>query len=156
MSLNSIYANSLWWVQFQLQGGWRRHLAIVVIYVSVVAGLTAAAYRLEPTLTAGQVSQVWMMILSILQGGILVLVGCSGIRRAVQRDYTTGMIESHRLTPMSGLTAAIGYLIGPNLQTLVLAGCGVVAGLIFSFVGGTGSADWLMTMGALLWIALVL
>ena len=50
----------------------------------------------------------------------------AAVRKAVLRDFQSGMIESHRLSPMSGPKIVIGYMTGAPVQS----GCLLLASLL--------------------------
>ena len=66
----------------------------------------------------------WTTGLLGLQGAILGLYGCSVVGNAVRRDISAGLLESHRLMPVSAGTAVLGYVTGPTLQAEELATLG--------------------------------
>ena len=156
MRIEDVYSNPLWWVQFHLQGGRRRQLGTIAIYMALALAGAVVTLRISPGFQPPRVAAGWLLVISMIQIGVLLMVGSGGVRRAIQRDFTTTMIESHRISPMSGLTAAIGYVIGPNLLTLVVFACGLVAGTGFCLLGGFPAPEWWRAMGALFCLAIML
>jgi hypothetical protein len=125
-------ANPLLWLHFRLTGAWRTNVVIVLVYAALVAVIATASYRMMLPEESGQVSSVWLGIISAAQGASVLLLGLGAIRRAVLRDFQTGMLESHRLTPMSSLRIVVGYLIGPPVQAAWLFLMGLVLGTYFA------------------------
>lgn len=62
--------------------------------------------------TPKQFGGIALLILLGIQSVLLLIAGAGWVRRAVQRDFSSNMIDSHRLTPMTGWTAVFGYIIG--------------------------------------------
>ena len=118
--MQTLTTNAIGWAAFQLQGGWRNIAATALGYgVIVVLGLTAAAQF--ATVPVGQMMYTLLMFMLAAQGLWLLLFAPSRIQTALRRDLTTGMIESHRLMPLSPTRAILGYLIGPSIQPISLA-----------------------------------
>ncbi len=140
--------NALAWSQFRLKGGWRNLLTVVGLYTLIAGGLILITARLDLAAST-QVFTTWTMILLGLQVGILLLLAPGGIRTAVTKDMESGMIESHRLTPLTGVGAVAGYLTGPT--THAIAGGLVTFALGFgtAVAAGLSTADWLAANGIL-------
>ncbi len=84
----------------------------------VISILFYRAVRSEITLTAFVTGCFTFTV--IVQAFLFYFFGTSAIKKAVQRDFTTDMISSHRMSAMSGYIAAIGYLTGPTAQVMAL------------------------------------
>ncbi len=117
---------------FQLSGGWRQNLVILGAYFILVAVIAAFLYRTSKPAEHAMISAACLSFLSVIQGLLVLFVAPAAIRKAVLRDYQTGMIESHRLTPLSGLDLVLGYLTGPAAQSVLLYGAGLLAGGYFA------------------------
>lgn len=126
----------MWRVQFQLLGGRRRLMAVLVITATVIVAGTFGLRRLFIRESLSDIAQWVINIIVALQVAILTLGGCNAIYRSMLRDYQTKMIESHRVTPMSNTGVVLGYLIGSTLQILALFGLFVAAGVVLCFLGG--------------------
>ncbi|RMF81862.1 MAG: hypothetical protein D6744_06710 [Planctomycetota bacterium] len=124
--------NPIVWVQTRLAGGPRTLAYLALGYVGVLIVFTSITYSLIDKSAVGRADTIWLMIVSGAQALFLLLLAPSSIHRAVQRDFQTGMIESHRITPMSSLRVMLGYLVGPAASPLVLFGVGLLAGGYFS------------------------
>src|SRR5206468_898587 len=141
--------NPLGWVQSRLLGGWRRAVTVGVLYLLVAFGAMLILFRAVPwsssaaaglsTFTRGV-----LVLLSVFQAILFVFVSTSTVSRAVQRDVTSGMIDSHRLTPMSGIAIILGYLTGPNLMLVPLTAANTLLALGLSLLGGHPPEVWLL------------
>ncbi len=153
--------NALAWSQFRLKGGPRNLLGVLAIYIAIIGGLILISTRVDPT-SAPQALATWTMILLGLQIGILLLLAPSVIRNAVRKDIDTGMIESHRLMPMTGVTAVVGYVTGPSAQAVSLFLATFCLGLGTAATGGYRVVDWvavnvvLALFAACVWVVFVL
>lgn len=58
----------------------------------------------------------------------LLLMVPLAVRKAVVTDYTSGMLESHRLTPLSGVRIAFGYLSSAPILAYCLYAAAVLLG----------------------------
>lgn len=117
---------------FQLAGGWRQNAVILIAYFGLVTGVSSLLYRAAEPSEYGMVSAVCLSILTVVQGVLMLLLAPSAVRKAVLRDFQTGMLESHRLTPLSGLDLVLGYLTGPAAQAFLLYVAGLVLGGYFA------------------------
>lgn len=151
----------MWRVQYQLLGGGRRMLAVVMVCTALLIFGTIAILRL---LSKDPFPTVVGWILNFIAGIqvlVVVLGGCNAVYRAMLRDYETKMIESHRLTPMSNIAVPLGYLFGSTLQVTTLFVLFTVFGAILSFLAGLPATDWvlgnlvLLIGGIALWAAVV-
>lgn len=138
--MDILFNNPLAWVQHQMLGGWRRSFVIGAIYLCLGLGILFFLARVLPPPPQGpsakQFTGAALLILLAIEGMMLIFAGSGWVRRSVLRDFTSGMIDSHRLTPMSGWTAVVGYLIGPNLTFLPLTLVNIFFALGMSVWGG--------------------
>lgn len=116
----------------QLGGGWRQLQVLVGLYLALVALVSYGAYRLAGTADAQQTTGVLLAIVSVLQGVFILTLAPGAVHKAVQRDHQTRMLESHRLSPMRGLTMALGYLLGPTAHASALFAAGLLVGTLFA------------------------
>jgi hypothetical protein len=155
--------NPLFWLHLRL-GSNRRNLVIVpAAFAVLVIGFASFSYYMVEPGDYGAVASVWLGILSAAQAAFLLVVGPSAIRRAVLTDFQTGMIESHRLSPMSSLKIIAGYLTGPPAQATILYATSLVFGTYFagqyarsfSMAGMLGAAvgGWYVLQVSLLFVA---
>jgi len=138
----SFATNPLLWVHFRLAGGLRNAITLGVGY-ALIAGVVAVFTFGGDLGVKPVIATAWLLVMSMLQSGILVLAGAGSIRRAIQQDFATGMMDSHRLTPISGPSAIFGYLIGPNIGPLLLLGMNTLFGLPLCAVSGYPVHEWL-------------
>ncbi len=150
-------------VNFALAGGWRQNALIAGAYVGAVAVLATMIFRAAAPDEHGAVASGFLGIIGFAQGLFALLIAPGAIRKAVLRDFQTGMIESHRLTPQGGLRLVVGYLTGPTAQALILFGVGGLMGSYFSaYVGGSFGymgvfvGGWFFTQLAVLALALLI
>lgn len=97
-----------------------------------VAVFGALSYSLVPRKDWPSLDQGWLLILSIAQGLFLITMAPGAIRKAILRDFQTGMMESHRLSPISSMGAVLGYLIGAALPAMILYATAVVLSGFFA------------------------
>ncbi|MEK6644121.1 MAG: hypothetical protein AABZ08_09445 [Planctomycetota bacterium] len=138
MAAEPIILNPIGWGQFRLLGGWRRTLGIAGAYAGgslLIMILLYRAMRAETTLANFARGSLTFFLL--IQSAILVFVGTNAVKRAILRDFTTDMISSHRLTAMSGYTAALGYLTGPTSQCIALTFVNWLICTILAGIAGT-------------------
>ncbi len=155
--------NPIAWVQFQLNGGMKRLLAVCGIYALAMVLLNVFIYR--ATTAPWQAAQSALGTFAgnslaftlFISAAMLVVGGAGIINKAVMRDYTSDMITSHRSTAMTGHVAVFGYLTGPPSRIICLTfinwiACTVLAGLagypivgpsfIFIIFGCMASVAW--------------
>ena len=124
--------NPITLVNFRLAGGWRQNAIIAGVYLGLVLLISLLIYRFSDAQDYSNIHAGFAAILGGLQGAFILMVAPSAVRQAVLRDAQTGMIESHRLSPMSNLSLVIGYLTGPTAQGFLLFLIGLVVGSFFA------------------------
>jgi hypothetical protein len=144
--------NALAWSQFRLRGGWRNTLVIIGAYTAIIGGLIFVSVRVDP-FNAKNILYGWTLGLMGLQIGALLLVACSSLRTGLRRDIESRMIESHRLMPVSDVSAMIGYLFGCTAQAVVGAAANLLIGTITAAGGGIRVADWFAANAILAYFA---
>jgi hypothetical protein len=132
---------------FQLAGGWRQNSYIVGGFLALVGVTLGSAYSRAGPNDRAEIAGLFLVLISIVQGVLLLMAAPEAIRKAVQRDFQTGMLESHRLTPLSGLTLASGYLFGATAQAALLYGGGLLAGGFIASLYGQALGIPLVTVG---------
>src|SRR4051794_31163739 len=129
--MDALFNNPIAWSHFQVRGGWKNHVWSTAGYAFLITAVIGVTHRLS--LGSG-VLMGWTTGLLGLQGAILGLYGCSVVGNAVRRDISSGLLESHRLMPVSAGTAVLGYITGPTLQAICLGianlGIGTITGSI--------------------------
>ncbi|MCH8807710.1 MAG: hypothetical protein IH986_16725 [Planctomycetes bacterium] len=159
---DAVLSNALWWGHFRLLGGPGKIAIRTGLYIGFViaAFLLFCRIRFGAPVAANAGSAVY--VLGLLQLA-MILIMCSGrLNKAVVEDVNSNMIESHRLSPMTGVSAVIGYMIGPNLQVLFLVAVNFVGGLILCSLAGEWQVSWIAAhfylafMATFIWSAAVL
>ncbi|MBI5866541.1 MAG: hypothetical protein HZB38_18905 [Planctomycetes bacterium] len=133
-----MFGNPLWWVHLQMAGRLRGLAILGGAFLAVIFLFHSLSYKLADARDAGKLSAVWLGIMTVAEGLFLLVLAPGAIRRAVQRDFQSGMIESHRLTPMSNWRIVLGYLIGPTAQAAVLFAAGLLVGTYFAAESAAG------------------
>lgn len=137
MAAEPIILNPIGWGQFRLLGGLKRTLGLAGAYAGAAFIILLLLYRamradvLLPRFASGA-----LFFFILIQTAILVFIGTNAIKRAIQRDFTTDMISSHRLSAMSGYTATLGYLTGPTCQCVALSFVNWIICTILSGIAG--------------------
>lgn len=116
----------------------------------MVGGFTAltivGTIVIQGSMSGSQAPPVSAVMLALMVGAqalFLLLLAPSAVLKAVQRDFQTGMDESLRLTPMSDLRIALGYLLGAPIRLYLLYGAATVFGLAFAAsYGAANGANW--------------
>jgi hypothetical protein len=139
--------NAIAFAQVRLRGGWR-NLAVTFVAYTVLLGATmiaTAAYSYRPTMAyAG-----WVTGLLWLQAGILLIFGATRVAGAIRADIAGGMIESHRLMPLSAGQAVVGYFFGSTCQAIALGVANLLIGAVAVRRAGLPMDRWL-TVNAVL------
>lgn len=134
---------AIWGAQFQLSGGARRLAWILAIYLVAFWGLVSGIFRFMPDEPTARKFSVVVGLITALQFFIAGLLGSAAIHRALLREADSRMLESHRLTPMGGMTVVFGYLFGPCVLALSLIGLNVVIGGICGVQARLSIREWL-------------
>lgn len=128
--------NPLLSVQARLTGGWRLHLILAGILVLVCVGGTQFSYYLSKDSSGNydksRIDSVWLAIIGGLQAMFALMLVPGAVRKAVLRDFESGMMESLRQTPMSSVRVMLGYLSGAPIQAYILFATGMLLGSYYS------------------------
>ncbi len=128
--MDAIFNNPIAWAHFRIRGGLKNHFWSTAGYMLLIVSVIGVTNRLA---VGGTLLSGWTMALLGLQLAILGLYGSSVVGNAIRRDITAGLLESHRLMPVSSASAILGYLTGPTFQAI----CLVVANLLIGTVTGS-------------------
>lgn len=142
--------NPIVWVQFRLLGGGRRLAWICAICVGGFAVAASALWRITGGTNFAAFCGNSLNVVGIMLAAMLVIGGANAVHRAVRKDQTTRMLESHRLSPLTGVQALIGYLIGPCIQILVLFAFGTFIGAYLAYVAKVPVGSWIVAAAYLL------
>lgn len=134
----------MWRVHYQLNGGHRRTLLVSLVVASVVAVGVLGYQRFNPREPIGDICAGALATLAVVQCFVLLAGGCNTVHRALQKDYESRMIESHRLTPMTNIGVVLGYMFGAPLQLLALAATILLCGLGLCLVGDIEPGPWVL------------
>ncbi len=152
--MQSITNNAITWAAFQLQGGWKNILLTASGYAIVVVGVVVTGAQFATVPIPSLMFNLLMALLAI-QAAMLLLFAPSRIQTAVRRDIANGMIESHRLMPLSPTRAVFGYLLGPTIQPAALALATFVAGAFVAHAASVELPRWIVANVLLLEMATV-
>lgn len=124
--------NPLFWLHLRIGGSTRTNVVIVVVFVALIITFASISFYVTDPQDHPQVNAIWLTIMTAAQAVFLLLIAPSAVRRAVQRDFDSGMIESHRLSPMSNLKVILGYLTGAPVQAALMYAVSLVFGSYFA------------------------
>lgn len=133
----------MWRVQYDLLGGHRRMVVVVCVAAAVLALGILGARRFLPTIPFSRLGPYVVNVLAFVLVLLVILGGCNAVHRAMLRDHDTKMIESHRLTPMSNVAVAVGYLFGSTLQVVALTIVLLVTGSVVSYLSSLPADLWI-------------
>ncbi len=137
--------NPLWSCQLHILGGPRRMAVVATVYASVLVGLLLLFRMPFKDVPITGFAHEALKYLAGWHCLLVTLGGCAAISKALHRDHQTRMIESHRTSPMSGVTVALGYIIGPNLQILGILLVGAVVGVALVWIARDDMQLWIMS-----------
>ncbi len=138
-----VISNPLGVAQARLLCTPKRHLQIAIGYPVGVAALALMVYRASQPMTVATLATGFVAIAAGIQFLLLAPVASGAIRRAIQRDYATGMVESHRLTAMGSSTVILGYVSGATSQAFTLAGANFAMGMVAAaFIPNRPFVEW--------------
>ena len=146
--------NPIAWAQIKARGSWSRYMSISAVYFAVIGGLIYYSYEKS---NANSTLTQWTNILLGIEMAIIYFFGCTMISTSVRKDITSGLIESHRLMPVSSLSALVGYIFGPGFTAICLFGATVLLGVATQGMSGNPIKDWLFpsaiagALGLFLW-----
>ncbi len=143
--------NPLAWAHFQLRGGIWRHAVLLLIEFAALGALLVLS--IASASSHGHPLKSWTTGLIYMQEAILFVYGPFAISGAIRGDRSSGMIESHRLMPLSPFRAIAGYFAGAGSQALMLAGGAALVGLFTAIGGGVPISQWIVAQAALLALA---
>lgn len=111
----------------------------------------------------GSICSVWLIVVTGVQALVLLLGAPGALRKSIERDFTTGMIDSHRILPRSNLALAFNYSVMTPVQMLTMYVALVPVGIAFSVaidriynLGGLALIGWLFLQLNLLTMAAML
>jgi hypothetical protein len=137
-----VLGNAMWWGQFRLMGGAGKVAARTGVYAGLVLAAFLVACQLSKPTPIGTVANKALYFVGFAQLIFILPWWGSRIHKAVLTDRNVNMIESHRLSPTTGLSAVAGYLIGPGLQVACLCGVNLIAGIVLCLLANKLLVTW--------------
>ncbi len=135
------------YVQHKLRGGIKR----AGIYTGLVVLLLGGFTYLQTVDSRNPARDLleWADICVVLGGGVLVIGGLVSITSGVRNDVTGGMIESHRLMPVTGAQGILGYVVG-GLSNVLPVGLSIFGLALACKLAGGGVMQLTLTAVAVL------
>ncbi|QOJ04171.1 MAG: hypothetical protein HRU71_12055 [Planctomycetia bacterium] len=120
-TVDELIHDPIGWAQVRLAGGWKRLMMATGGYALVSLVVHVLIYRLiREEVTLPRFADAALNVNLMIAAAFIFFVGTGAIKKAIQRDFTSEMISSHRRTSMSGATACMGYLTGPLAQAMMV------------------------------------
>ncbi|HXE55904.1 MAG TPA: hypothetical protein VN541_22960, partial [Tepidisphaeraceae bacterium] len=149
----AVFGNAIGWAQFRILGGWKNIIGTVIAYTVALGSLMFVLARLNGT-AASVTYSFFLGIFLGLQVLAALIYGSMRVSGAVRNDVTSGVIESHRLMPVSPMSAVLGYLFGSTFQAMWLFAANFVLGAIAVSAAHLSMQSWVICNGVLLWFAM--
>jgi hypothetical protein len=136
-------------VQLHLRGGWKNLFITAGTYALIIFAAMGLWAELDPRHVTSS-AEGWTVLLMLIQTGLVLLFSIVRVNNSVRNDITSGIMESHRLMPVTGLTACVGYVVGPALQMIAIGVVTCLAGVVSSTVAGLDSSRWVKANAVML------
>jgi hypothetical protein len=146
--------NAIGWVQFKLIGGARNLAVTAGAYAAAAIVLMIFATQISYRPSFAELGY-YIPLISGIQMVILLLWGTMRVGHAVRLDVNTGILESHRLMPVSPIAAILGYVFGSTAQVLSLFAVNVVLGAVCVAAGSLPIRLWVLASAVLLCYAVM-
>lgn len=169
--------NPFWRLHYCLTGRRKTLMLYCGLFAVLVGFLWYLTYRINvgnstaelernlvtPAQLAAKTSGTTLLWVGLAQAAFALLMAPFAIRKAIAQDAANGMLESHELTPLSGVRIVLGYLTGPPIHSWLLFAVGIVLGVIMTvnYSAGLGALStqavtaWFGTQGVLLTLSLL-
>lgn len=121
-------------LHWRLTGSTLGNLAVVGAIMGAVGVLAMITFGMAEPRSYDELSGFWLMAITIAQTAMLMLFAPGALRKALQQDFDSGLIDSHRLTPQSDISLVFGYLTGPAVQVGLLYAASIVLGMVFAAI----------------------
>jgi hypothetical protein len=138
-----ILDNPIAYVQVQLRGGWKSLVIQPAVYLLIMGSIIAAWMRSDDRHITS-VAEGWTTVLMLIQGLLALGLAPARVAASVRADTASGIIESHRLMPVTGLTACVGYMLGPIAQFLLIGLVTFGMGLMTTSLAGLNPDRWVV------------
>ena len=145
-----------------LAGGRLGTFGVPAVCLFAIVIIAAMSFRASEPRDYPSVSTIWLAIMAVSGIAVMLLLIPGTLSKAINRDFKNGMIDSHRLTPMSNLRIILGYIVGPPCQMFMLYVVTLILGSYFAtstaapFSAGAMVAGWWTMHGFLILAALML
>lgn len=123
--------NPMLWLNMRVNGNISGNFVVVGVFAFLISAIAGASYYGQSPGDYKRLDGIWLGIVSIAQLIFILILAPTAVRKAVLRDFQTGMITSHRISPMSNLKVVLGYLSGAPIQALLLYVTGMVLASVF-------------------------
>ena len=143
-----IFSNAIVWAHRSIKGGWRSWGLMTGGYTLLLLGGFYLSWRAKLN-----DYNDWLMTLVTLQVVMLFLYAPWAVLSTIRKDMSTGMIYSHRLMPISGTQAILGYLIAAVIQPVTFFAINLLIGMTFCGQTRWNLSDWVAGNGLMLLIA---
>jgi len=145
------FSNAIGWAQYQLLGGWKNLAATAVGYFVLMAAVmyaivAATSPAARPFLTYWGFLDLFLA----LQVIVVPLYGTFRVGSVIRADVTGKLIESHRLMPISGFQAVLGYVLGSTLQIQIVFATNFLLGAVAASGAGISLRSWAFSNAVLL------
>lgn len=153
-------ANAIGWVQFRLSGGFKAVGVMTGLYALLIGMFLLMQFQFE--YNARAIAESWTSILLYIQMSGLILFGTFRVMGGIRNDAKLGMMESHRMMPISGVHAVTGYVSVAAIQLIPFSilNLGLGAGLAMRAGLSTTNLFFshvlLWAMAVVLWLIMAL
>lgn len=147
-------ANAIGWVQVRLAGGAKSIGILTGLYAAIVCVFLIVQLRFS--YSTRSTAESWCSILLYIQMAALVLFGNMRVIGSIRNDSKLGMMESHRMMPITGIDAVLGYVGAPAIQLIPFTLVNIGLGMALALQAGLSTMNLVMSH-ALIWsMAIVL
>lgn len=121
-------------------------VVFTLIYLIILVGSTVEQEDAPSSLPMD--FRHWHVFWILLVQGVAWVVGSfSKISREVQEDIRDGMMDFHRISPLSPGRILLGYMVGAPVREWLLGALGALATLVVVVRGELPLANWLILQG---------
>lgn len=147
-------ANAIGWVQFRISGSLKTLGGALALYTLAIVVFLALQFRFSYNIRRD--ASTWSSILLYLQMAAMILFGSFRVIGGIRNDVKLGMMESHRMMPITGVHAVIGYLSTPAIQLAGFTLVNLALGAILAMQAGLPVENLFFSHGLIWAMALVL
>ena len=120
-------------LHYYLTGGRGAYLLMLWGLPLLIASLAYLTFSLADEAQYGNICGIWLIVITGGQGLLILAVAPGTLRKAIERDFVTGMIDSHRIMPRSNYALALSYITTPPVQLFALFALLFPAGVAFAY-----------------------